>query len=192
MTTKMCSKCKQEKALTQFYNEKRVYCIECERKMARARMKRYNATFKGKAMAALNSSRKAVRKIEKETGRKIKDDLTFFDVAMVLDQPECAYCGKQTPTSKRTIDHITPLRYGGDNTFSNITMACRSCNSRKNDIPAFEYCLQQGMPFEEFEQIVDKIAQRKRISFGAAFKRLVEDMGVYYEAMLEQERKKIS
>jgi 5-methylcytosine-specific restriction endonuclease McrA len=41
----------------------------------------------------------------------------------------CAYCGKKP--RRLTMDHITPVIYGGRHTASNIVPACRSCNSRK-------------------------------------------------------------
>src|SRR5699024_11620255 len=72
---KVCTKCGKEKDLVEFYLPKRSHCKDCERRSARIRMKRYNATIRGRAMQALNDSRKAVKKIEKETGRKIKNDL---------------------------------------------------------------------------------------------------------------------
>lgn len=44
----------------------------------------------------------------------------------------CHYCGN---TDDLTIDHIVPSSQGGKDTPSNITVACRSCNSRKGTKP---------------------------------------------------------
>lgn len=41
----------------------------------------------------------------------------------------CHYCG--TRQQELTIDHIHPTSKGGRDTPNNITVACRSCNSRK-------------------------------------------------------------
>lgn len=178
---KVCTNCGKEKDLTEFYSPKRSHCKECERRSARTRMKRYNATIRGKAMQALNDSRKAVRKIEDETGREIKDDLTFLDVAFVLGYSECSYCGKDTPEAERTLDHITPMRQGGDNTFSNVTMACRSCNSSKGDYPALSF-LHKKQDKYGIQQLVDSIARRERISYDDAYMILFNDAVNYFEA----------
>lgn len=41
----------------------------------------------------------------------------------------CAYCGR--PSKELTLDHIVPVSQGGNHTLDNITVACKSCNSRK-------------------------------------------------------------
>lgn len=185
---KVCTNCGKEKELTEFYKPKRSHCKECERSSARMRMKRYNATIKGKAMQALNDSRKAVRKIEAETGREIKDDLTFLDVAFVLGYPECSYCGKYVPEDERTLDHITPMRYGADNTFANITMACFKCNRSKNDYPALSY-LHKKQDKYGIQQLVDRIACREQISYDDAYMILVEHAVNYFEKQMEGKKR---
>jgi 5-methylcytosine-specific restriction endonuclease McrA len=42
----------------------------------------------------------------------------------------CTYCGKRCK-GKLTQDHIVPLSKGGNHTWTNITPACSSCNSKK-------------------------------------------------------------
>lgn len=44
--------------------------------------------------------------------------------------PFCEYCGS---TEKLTLDHIIPVSRGGPNTLENVTIACKSCNSSKNN-----------------------------------------------------------
>lgn len=186
ITEKTCTRCEVEKPVEEFYGIERSRCKECERVEASERMKRYNGTFRGKASGALQTSKKAVRRIERETGRKIKDDLTLLDVAFVLSFPQCSYCGEDIPEADRTLDHITPLKDGGANTFSNITQACRSCNSRKSDYPALSY-LHQNQDAWMIRQLVDKLAQRDRISYDEAFMRLFEDAVNYFYELKEAE-----
>lgn len=46
---------------------------------------------------------------------------------------KCAICGKPVMYKKMTIDHIVPISQGGTNDFSNLQLACHSCNRLKND-----------------------------------------------------------
>lgn len=41
----------------------------------------------------------------------------------------CVYCNKSL--NDFTIDHMLPLCRGGDNSFNNLTISCKSCNSSK-------------------------------------------------------------
>lgn len=45
----------------------------------------------------------------------------------------CAYCGRQFPPQKLTIDHIIPKSFGGKNIWMNCVSACKPCNHRKAD-----------------------------------------------------------
>lgn len=42
----------------------------------------------------------------------------------------CAYCGKPL-TSRFALDHVVPLRFGGEDSITNIMPACIQCNHRK-------------------------------------------------------------
>jgi 5-methylcytosine-specific restriction endonuclease McrA len=44
---------------------------------------------------------------------------------------KCAYCGKENVPLE--IDHIHPKSHGGSDRVSNLTLACRPCNQRKNN-----------------------------------------------------------
>lgn len=50
---------------------------------------------------------------------------------------QCAYCG--VGDVNLAIEHITPLARGGSNDITNLTLACRSCNSRKATKTAAEF-----------------------------------------------------
>lgn len=45
----------------------------------------------------------------------------------------CAYCGREFPDRKLTIDHVIPKSRGGKNTWMNTVSACKKCNSAKAD-----------------------------------------------------------
>jgi 5-methylcytosine-specific restriction endonuclease McrA len=50
------------------------------------------------------------------------------------DHWTCTYCNKRLISGDATIDHVVPLSKGGNASDpSNLTSACRSCNSAKKD-----------------------------------------------------------
>ena len=46
------------------------------------------------------------------------------------DDHTCQYCGAK---ENLTLDHIIPISKGGDNSWENLTTACKSCNLKKGD-----------------------------------------------------------
>lgn len=50
----------------------------------------------------------------------------------------CVYCGKHR---ELTLEHIIPLIDNGTNEFGNLVLACRSCNSAKNDKSLLEFLI---------------------------------------------------
>ena len=60
-------------------------------------------------------------------------------IEILLKDP-CSYCGGVSTT----IDHITPLSKGGKHSINNITGACKSCNSAKNDKPLLIFLVQRA------------------------------------------------
>lgn len=58
--------------------------------------------------------------------RKIPAELREY----ILDRDgNCLSCGS---SENLTIDHITPLSKGGDNSHDNLQLLCRNCNSKKS------------------------------------------------------------
>lgn len=45
----------------------------------------------------------------------------------------CAWCGRSVVGDDIEIDHIMPLRRGGDHTIDNLAVTCPDCNRRKSD-----------------------------------------------------------
>ncbi len=52
---------------------------------------------------------------------------------LIRDDHTCSYCGKHLTEVTGSIDHITPLSRGGYNVWSNVILACRKCNQKKDD-----------------------------------------------------------
>jgi hypothetical protein len=56
----------------------------------------------------------------------------------------CRYCNKQLTRFTATLDHVTPVAEGGDNTLGNLVTACLDCNSRKNVRPLGDFLVEQS------------------------------------------------
>ena len=52
---------------------------------------------------------------------------------MKRDRFMCTYCGVSGNDAELEVDHIIPVALGGSNHMSNLTTACRKCNSEKSD-----------------------------------------------------------
>jgi hypothetical protein len=55
------------------------------------------------------------------------------------DDYKCKYCQKQLTRFTSTLDHVTPVARGGDNSLENLVTACLDCNSRKNVRPTGDF-----------------------------------------------------
>lgn len=72
--------------------------------------------------------------LESENNRKRKKSLRYikglFNKLLHKYNFECQHCGEKEE-NKLTIDHIHPVSKGGDNSFDNLQILCKSCNSKK-------------------------------------------------------------
>lgn len=150
-----CTRCEEEKELSEYYSDGRSLCIQCERETARSRMSRYNKTLRGKAAQALASSRKTI----KRNGYNVKDDLTLMGVifTFAMAEGECSYCGKVT--EEYHMEHIVSLAKDGPNTLSNITVACKSCNSSKSNRDLLDW-----REYDEVVEVIQTMATRRGVN----------------------------
>ena len=49
------------------------------------------------------------------------------------DKNTCQFCNKKFRTEDLTIDHVTPKSKGGKMEWTNVALACTSCNNKKGD-----------------------------------------------------------
>lgn len=61
----------------------------------------------------------------------------FFARLVTFWGRACVYCGEQL--ERLAIEHIVPRARGGADELTNLTLACRSCNSRKGTRTAEEF-----------------------------------------------------
>ncbi|WP_419893605.1 HNH endonuclease [Oceanobacillus kimchii] len=180
--SKTCRRCQTEKSAEEYYDIKRSYCAECERVDRREGMRRYGATLRGKSAGALQSTRKAIRKLEAEHNIEIKDTLTVDDVIAVLSQQECSYCGDKTELRDRTLDHISPMRYSQKNTPGNVTMACGRCNQSKNDMPLIMYAAQQDIDKTKIGDLIFEMAAKEKVYVEDVVQQLSESGTLYFDS----------
>ena len=98
-------------------------------KRGKERYNAYRKSEKGILAIRMGSHRRRIREVCPEGVRK----LTGEDWALILKyyENECAYCCKKT--HRLEIEHVIPLSKGGFDSFDNITVSCKSCNSSKRD-----------------------------------------------------------
>lgn len=70
---------------------------------------------------------------KKETKKKIRSGMTPKLRYKILSRDgfKCKLCGRKPPDVSLAVDHIKPVKYGGDNSESNLQTLCFDCNSGK-------------------------------------------------------------
>lgn len=86
------------------------------------------------------SKRRVLKKLKEDKGNFTKED-----VSLLYDgqKGKCVYC--KSPLEKYHIDHIMPIKLGGDNSKRNIQLLCVSCNCRKNAKHPIKFAQENGM-----------------------------------------------
>jgi len=105
-----------------------------------------------------NSSIKGIYNLNKQNHRRlalIKErpfDLSNEKVKRIFERDRvCVYCGS---SKKLELDHIVPLKLGGNSLFNNFVIACKKCNTSKSGRDVFYWCKLQGI---EIPEIVIKL-----------------------------------
>lgn len=139
---KECASCKLILPFNDYYSAERgsanlaAYCKTC------TKTKYYD---KDKARAHTQSYRdrnrnrwRALHRINQFNRRsliKATEDGTVTDkfIDSIYSQEICYWCKEFTDEDERTLEHIIELSSGGQHSASNITMACLSCNSSRQN-----------------------------------------------------------
>lgn len=163
-TEKICGQCKKIKPMEEFARNGRTlegrssYCAECHRARARRPADRERARINSKSdvskkrrnerlrLRRLNDPEYAehLRQLTRERnrrhgyGRGDPSDKETQDYRLILQSDVCSYCGGPS----EEIDHITAVKLGGSNHWSNLTASCRSCNRRKQKKPLLVFLAQ--------------------------------------------------
>jgi 5-methylcytosine-specific restriction endonuclease McrA len=69
-------------------------------------------------------------KTAKRRGALIIEPINPYEIAR-RDNWLCHLCHKPVKPEQLTVDHLTPITYGGNHTPDNVALAHKSCNSRR-------------------------------------------------------------
>jgi len=72
----------------------------------------------------------------------VKCDITINEIKNMFKDnygKKCKYCNKTLIVRNIACDHIIPLHNGGDSTYTNLQLICRTCNTRKGYLTDKEY-----------------------------------------------------
>jgi 5-methylcytosine-specific restriction endonuclease McrA len=155
MSERVCIACKVIKPFSEFHKNKRgLYgihnkCKVCQNAFSKERYKKQGEKLRGQ-MAALRQSNyeyrleieRASRARRKEAQRPLKNArqqvrnrllggskfvLRSKEIQRLYELP-CYNCGSKENLS---IDHVLPLKRGGNHSIGNLMTLCRSCNASK-------------------------------------------------------------
>jgi 5-methylcytosine-specific restriction endonuclease McrA len=150
-TEKRCKDCGEVKPIERFRPQARMAsgrinsCYDCVYARDRARQalkpgerqrkrRAYYLANREKAMqqhrdwVATNPKHNLRRRLEvRGGGLPIPEEAIEYGLLLSVDP--CSYCGGPADT----LDHIVSLGKGGTHDWDNLTAACKSCNSRKNN-----------------------------------------------------------
>jgi 5-methylcytosine-specific restriction endonuclease McrA len=74
----------------------------------------------------------------------------------------CVYCGGGFPSEELTMDHVEPLRIGGDQSQGNLVTCCRACNREKGGEAAWRYLARHPEKRESFLALATGVWPRLR------------------------------
>lgn len=115
--------------------------------------------------AAMNTRAKAARRPGTLTAETLR--------GVILDSGgHCRWCGMSLVGRDFEIDHIMPLRRGGDNVTANLVLACAECNRRKGEKSPLMFAQEQsarGIKTRLIQQLLDEAgvdSMQQRSLFG--------------------------
>ncbi len=95
----------------------------CEEHRARAR-----------ANYLANRERYIAHARNREISERASGRYTAAEISEIFQKQKgkCAYCRADLKKVRRNIDHIMPIKLGGENTRKNLQLLCKPCNARKS------------------------------------------------------------
>lgn len=92
------------------------------------------------ATRAEHAARKNRESLSKRLGRVARQ-------IKARDGHRCVYCGatQESSGAHLHLDHLVPRAAGGADTADNLVLACRSCNTSRQDAPLATFCQARGL-----------------------------------------------
>lgn len=94
------------------------------------------------------------------------------------DSHRCQYCG--TTDNVVTVDHLVPLRLGGESTMENLLASCFSCNASKRDRSIETFRLQVRLKQSKYRGVVSAPLFLRLCKLGIQFD-LLPTVKFYFE-----------
>jgi len=143
---KECLTCHRESGKRRYHKNPQKM-VELSLAYAKAHRDQINKRFRSyrrredrKVRDRMTSLRGRFKKISDRNTEKAKelyrDEETFIHLTSLYKDP-CCYCGEPM----EHIDHIDPVANNGAEHWTNLTAACKRCNSRKNDRSLLDFLL---------------------------------------------------
>jgi 5-methylcytosine-specific restriction endonuclease McrA len=161
---KRCYRCREEKPVAEFYRDKskkdglssgcKPCCAEARDAARAAKPEHYrkmHAAWHRRHYAANWSyyQKKSWRQFCERRGLENTPEIEAYAAELFSDP--CSYCDTRPANG---VDHIVPIRYGGEHDPGNLTACCWVCNSRKWTQPLLGFLLvrdQYGVEPAELE-----------------------------------------
>ena len=158
-----------ENALKDKYGEIDEVRVELARELKMGREERETTS---RRIAANEKDNKRVAEAIAEYGTPTKNRIQKYKLWEEANY-ECIYCGKQIGLAnlfsdgEAEIEHIIPRSVLYDDSMSNKTCACRSCNKAKNNRAAMDWVLTQTEEFQtKYFNRLEGLVATKRLSNG--------------------------
>jgi hypothetical protein len=162
VTERTCPRCRLTKPAAEFSRSNstksglQIYCKPCHVKVNAANAEKAKARYARYRAKKGTKKQRAWRHRNPKQGRK-KDAETKEYVPIILADP-CSYCGAPLELGFHgTVDHIEPREEGGDDHWTNMTPACKRCNSAKRDRPLLLFLARRHGCYE-FRRDLDREA----------------------------------
>ena len=89
------------------------------------------------------------------------------------DSFTCQYCGSKAPDVLLEVDHINPVKHGGNNSIMNLITACKGCNIGKSARKLSD----DGVLKKQRKQIDDIAERRQQIEIDVRVERFFNFCG---------------
>ena len=99
------------------------------------------------------------------------------------DRFTCQYCSRMAPDVVLNVDHVIPIKEGGDNSILNLITSCDECNNGKSDIMLTD---RQEVQKQQ-EQLKALAERREQLEFMLEWRKELNNLTDYEIKIVENE-----